>query len=200
MRRPALIVIDMLNDFLAKWPEDRKQRLISSINDLIGMMRQRHCPIIWVRQEFEPDLRDAFPEMIDKGIRITIRGTRGCLIVSDLDVASSDATVVKKRYSAFFKTDLDQLLQTLMPDQLVLAGINTHACVRTTAIDAYQRDWKVTVASDCVDSYDREHHEISIRYLGDKIASVMSNAEIREALGPDSRMPISRASRPFDGK
>jgi isochorismate hydrolase len=35
---------------------------------------------------------------------------------------------------------------------------------RTAAIDAYRRDWKVVLAADCVDSYDREHHEISLRY------------------------------------
>jgi nicotinamidase-related amidase len=181
MPRAALIVIDMLNDFLAKWPEIQKQHLISSINDLIGMMRQHNHPIIWVRQEFEPDLRDAFPEMIRKGIRITIKGTDGCRIVSSLDFAPSDLVIVKKRYSAFFNTDLEEVLERLMPDELILAGINTHACVRTTAIDAYQRDWKVTVASDCVDSYDREHHEISMKYMQDQIASVMSNAEISES-------------------
>jgi isochorismate hydrolase len=47
-----------------------------------------------------------------------------------------------------------------------------------TAVDAYQRDWNLVVAGDCVDSYDREHHEISLRYMKDKIAAVMSNAEI----------------------
>ena len=41
-------------------------------------MRQLGRPIIWVRQEFEPDLCDAFPEMKAKGIRITIKGTVGC--------------------------------------------------------------------------------------------------------------------------
>ena len=60
MRRPALIVIDMLNDFLVEWEEGSKARLFSSINDLVTMMRQRRHPIIWVREEFEPDLRDAF--------------------------------------------------------------------------------------------------------------------------------------------
>lgn len=86
--------------------------------------------------------------------------------------------VIKKRYSAFFKTDLENILLGFQPDTLVLAGINTHACVRMTAIDAYQRDWNVIIASDCVDSYDREHHEISMKYVKDKIASVMTNAEI----------------------
>ena len=182
MRRPALIVIDMLNDFLVKWEEASKARLFSSISDLITMMRQRGHPIIWVRQEFEPDLSDAFPEMISKGISITIKGTHGCQIVSDFAIAPSDSVVIKKRYSAFFKTDLGQTLDRLKPDGLILAGINTHACIRTTAIDAYQRDWRVVVAADCVDSYDREHHEISLKYIKDKIASVMTNEELRRLL------------------
>ena len=48
--------------------------------------------------------------------------------------------------------------------------------------DAYQRDWSVVVAADCVDSYDREHHEISLRYMSGKIATVMSNEDIRRML------------------
>jgi nicotinamidase-related amidase len=145
-------------------------------------MRQSGHPIVWVRQEFEPDLRDAFPEMKIKGISTTIKGTIGCQIASSLAVAPADPVVIKKRYSAFFNTDLDHTLHRLKSDVLILSGINTHACVRVTAIDAYQRDWKVIVASDCVDSYDREHHVISLKYMKDKIAAVMSNQEIRAEL------------------
>ena len=163
MQRPVLIVIDMVNDFLEKWAPAPKQRLVRSINDLVGIMRQYGHPIIWVRQEFEPDLGDAFREMKTKGIRITIKGTVGSQIDPDLAVAQSVPVVIKKRYSAFYKTDLDQLLRRLRPDALILAGINTHACVRVTAIDGYQRDWEIVVAGECVDSYDREHHDISIK-------------------------------------
>src|SRR5712691_11501917 len=179
MQGPVLIVIDMLNDFLEKWLPAQREQLVGSINDLVGLMRQLGYPIIWVRQEFEPDLRDAFPAMKTKGIRITIKGTDGCEIASDLARVHSDPVVIKKRYSAFFATDLDQILHRLAPDVLILAGINTHACVRVTAIDAYQRDWKIVVAADCVDSYDREHHDISMKYMKDKIATVMTNEEIR---------------------
>lgn len=179
MQRPALIVIDMVNDFLEKWAPAPRQRLVRSINDLVGLMRQLGRPIIWVRQEFEPDLRDAFPEMRTKGIRITIKGTTGCQIASDLALASSDPVLIKKRYSAFYQTELDQMLNRLRPDVLILAGVNTHACVRVTAIDAYQRDWRIIVAADCVDSYDREHHDISMKYMKDKIATVMTNQEVR---------------------
>ena len=182
MHRPVLIVIDMVNDFLEKWAPASRQRLVRSINDLVGLMRQLGRPIIWVRQEFEPDLCDAFPEMKAKGIRITIKGTVGCEIASDLATAPSDPVVIKKRYSAFFGTELDQMLSRLRPDVLILAGINTHACVRMTAIDAYQRDWEIIMAADCVDSYDPEHHDISMKYMKDKIATVMTNQEIRAAL------------------
>ena len=182
MRRPALVVIDMLNDFLEKWPPAPRQRLVRSINEFVTLVRQGGHPVIWVRQEFEADLQDAFADMKRKGIRITIKGTPGCQIASDLAVAPTDSVVIKKRYSAFYGTNLDKVLDTLNPDAIILAGINTHACIRMTAIDAYQRDWEVVVAADCVDSCDQEHHDVSLRYMKENITSVLTNQEIRSAL------------------
>ena len=182
MKTPVLIVIDMLNDFLADWEPARRQALTEAINQLVQTMRTHSHPIIWVRQEFEPDLRDAFPEMKARGIHKVIKGTPGCEIVPELAPAPSDTVIVKKRYSAFFGTELDEILADLRPDMVIIAGINTHACIRTTAIDAYQRDWPVLLALDCIDSYDREHHEVSLRYMKDKLAQVMTNREIESAL------------------
>jgi nicotinamidase-related amidase len=187
MKRPALIVIDMLNDYLDSWEPGARQRLVHSINQLVSLMRARPFPVIWVRQEFEPDLSDAFPEMRARGIQITIKGSPGCEIVPELAVADGDPVIVKKRYSAFFGTGLDELLARLRPDAIVLAGINTHACIRSTAIDAYQRDWAVVLALDCIGSYDREHHEISLRYMRDKIAKVLTNEHIGQMLGAGMR-------------
>jgi nicotinamidase-related amidase len=181
MKKPVLIVIDMLRDFLESWEFAKRERLVQSTNELVGIARSFSHPVIWVRQEFEPDLRDAFPEMRAKEIRITIKGTQGCQILPELALDSSDIVIVKKRYSAFYGTTLDEALARLAPDTIILAGINTHACIRTTAIDAYQRDWPVVLAADCVDSYDQEHHEISLRYMKDRLATVMSNEEIRSA-------------------
>ena len=182
MTKPALLVIDLLNDFLDSWPAPSRDRLLRSTNELIALLRAANHPVIWVRQEFEPDLHDAFPEMRAKGIRITIRNTRGAQLASDLDINSADPVVIKKRYSAFFGTKLDQLLADLHSDALILAGINTHACIRMTAIDAYQRNIPVILAADCIDSYDREHHDISLRYMKDKIATVLTNDEIAASL------------------
>ena len=185
MKAPVLIVIDMLNDFLAKWEPSCRQTLAEAINELVSIMRRASHPIIWVRQEFEPDLRDAFPEMKSKGIHIAIKGTLGCQIIPELAPMASETIIVKKRYSAFFGTGLDDILAELKPDAIILAGINTHACIRTTAIDAYQRDWPVVLAADCIDSYDQEHHEVSLKYMKDKLARVLTNREIESALGSE---------------
>jgi len=182
MNKPTLIVIDMINEFLDRWPADARKRLLGSTLELLTMMRSRELQVIWVRQEFEEDLSDAFLEMRQKGIRSAIKGTPGCEIVPELKPADSDRVIVKKRYSAFFRTDLDRMLAESRPDALILAGVNTHACIRTTAIDAYQRDWPVILALDCIDSYDKEHHEVSLRYMQGKIARVMTNARIARAL------------------
>jgi nicotinamidase-related amidase len=182
MRKPALLVIDMLQDFLDSWDAEARRKLVESTNELSGMVRSRGFPVIWVRQEFEADLRDAFQEMKRSGMRVTIKGTRGSELVPELQVTPADRVLVKKRYSAFFGTPLDEWLAELEPDGLIIAGVNTHACVRMTSIDAYQRDWEVILAADCVGSYDREHHEVSLRYMRGKIAEVMSNVEIAARL------------------
>jgi nicotinamidase-related amidase len=182
MQAPVLIVIDMLNDYLKSWELERRKALVRATNELIEIVRSASHPVVWIRQEFEPDLRDAFPEMKTKGIQVTIKGTVGCQIASEMALAPSDTVLVKKRYSAFFQTTLDEILDSLKPDTIILAGINTHACIRTTAIDAYQRDWPVVLAFDCIDSYDQEHHEVSMKYMKDKIATVLTNKEIKSAL------------------
>ncbi len=180
--KPALVIIDMLNDSWIGRDKVRREAMERAINELVAAMRERSHPVIWVRQEFEPDLSDAFPEMRARQIRVTIKGTEGCQLLPGLAVAPTDPVIVKKRYSAFFGTGLDDLLAQLAPDSLILAGINTHACIRTTAIDAYQRDWQVILAGDCINSYDREHHDVSLRYMKDKIAAVWTNAEIKAFL------------------
>lgn len=189
MATVALLVIDMLNDFFRQHAvlAACRNELVKSTNQLISAFRAHAQPVYWVRQEFAPDLSDAFVTMRKRGIRITIAGTDGCEILPELDRFPSDIVIIKKRYSAFFGTNLDQLLAARRPLTLVVAGINTHACVRTTAIDAFQRDLDVLIAGDCVYSYDPEHHEITRRYLNGHIAPFRTNQEIIELLGPCAR-------------
>ncbi len=178
MTRNCLIVIDMQNDFLDRLEVNCRAGLILKTNQLIDIFRASGCPVIWVQQLFSCDLSDAFLEMRDRRISVAIEGTAGAEIHSDLARRDEDTVVVKKRYSAFFGTNLEQILSDLGPEQVTLAGVNTHACIRTTAIDAYQRDMRVLLASECIDSYDPEHARISMAYMDKKIAAAMTNEQI----------------------
>ncbi len=186
MGRPAVFVIDMLNDCFGHAELDRlRATLCASVNQLTNFARAKKFPVIWVRQEFAPDLCDAFIDMKKENIRMFIKGTSGPLILDELIRFDSDIELVKKRYSMFFGTDLDSLLMDLQIDSLILAGVNSHACIRTAAIDAYQRDSPVILVRECVSSKDRQHHEITMDYLDGGIATVVSLGELRQQFGAE---------------
>jgi nicotinamidase-related amidase len=134
--QPMLLIIDMLVDFLERWPAADRAALVAAIRALADAFRAAGHPVAWVRQEFAPDLSAAFGEMRRDNIRVTIKGTPGSRIIAELAPAADDLQVVKTRYSAFFGTPLDEIIRANGIDTLVLAGVNTHACVRMTAIDA----------------------------------------------------------------
>ncbi|PKA40311.1 cysteine hydrolase [Rhizobium sullae] len=184
MTKRALVIIDLINDYLDHWSADKAARLISETNTLAVAFREAGLPVIWVRQEFRPDLSDAFLEMRDKNLKIAIEGTSGAQLHAGLDWGPGDTIIVKKRYSAFFRTDLEDILSAMGVGELVLCGINTHACIRMAAIDAYQRDLRVVLAEECIDSYDAEHGRVSVDYMNGKIAKVATVPEIIQALRP----------------
>ena len=170
----ALVVIDMLEDFFREGNlRVVRKELAAQINLLVVRVRRAGIPVIWVRQEFRDNLEDAFLAMREKHISITIAGTEGSQILEELKPLPDDYEVVKKRYSAFYGTGLDELLEKQGITELILAGVNTHACIRTSAIDAYQRDLKVTIPRECVASNDLAHHEITLSYLNREISTVV---------------------------
>lgn len=189
---PVFLFVDLLEDFFARPPHStRRRELVLAANELVGIARDVAAPIIWVRQEFEPDLSDAFLSMRRTGRRVTIRGTPGCRLLAELDRRPEDHEIVKKRYSAFIGTGLAELLESLGCTHAVICGVNTHACVRATAIDAYQRDLHVLLPREAIASYDEEFHRESMRYLEQSIGTVVSNAELRELLRGEARRPSS---------
>lgn len=181
---PAFILVDLLEDFFTDPTLAlHRESIVRGANELVGLAREIGALVVWVRQEFAPDLSDAFLSMRRTGRRVTIAGTRGCRLLPELEVRPGDHEIVKKRYSAFFGTGLDRLLETQRCTHTVIGGINSHACVRATSIDAYQRDYEVILASEAIASYDEGFHRESMRYLGQSIGEIMSNREIRSRLG-----------------
>ncbi|MBI5138666.1 MAG: cysteine hydrolase [Candidatus Vogelbacteria bacterium] len=178
--KAALLVIDLQKDFFRS---ERLQSLQSALTDntnvLIDTAQSKNIPIIWVRQEMKADMSNAPLGDRKEGKSFVVAGTEGAQLLDGLQKQLSDYEIVKTRYSPFFKTELDDLLKKLVVDTLILSGINTHACVRMAAIDAYERDYEIILATDCINSWDEEHHRVSLKYLSGKITHPMTNEEIK---------------------
>lgn len=176
-----LLLIDIQEDFFrAGRLFEKRAQFTTAINELLTLFREENHNIIWVRQVFKEDLSDSYLALRHAKQQWTIEGTAGCELLAELTRLPDEPEIIKKRYSAFFQTELDALLQEISPSEIVIAGVNTHACVRVTAIDAYQRDYKLVLAQECIDSYDQGCHEESFNYMVNSgIGIPLSNQQIK---------------------
>jgi len=106
---------------------------------------------------------------IDFGIELKkepkhcIEGSGGEEIVDELTPKEKEYIIVKRRYSAFFGTDLEILLKGLRADTLIITGVATNVCVRATIQDAKQRDYHVFVPSECVAATTRSANDSNLK-------------------------------------
>ncbi len=188
----ALVVIDLLSDFFDSeiWPDSiipqSRQSLVKTTNELVSCCRSKQIPVIWFKQAFKPDLSDAFPHMRRSGKKYTIVGTDGCEILPELDVKPEDHILFKSRFSAFFRTGLDELLEKHAINHLILAGITTAWCIRTTAVDAYQRDFNILIAKEGIAAFNERDHRDSVHAMDGYIATLLSNNEILKCMSTQS--------------
>ena len=95
----------------------------------------------------------------------SLRGTEGAEVIDELKPKKPEEVLPKRRFSAFFKTDLDQTLRLLGVDTVAIAGINTQVCVFATAMDSVCHDFNAIVLEDCSASRDRGVHQGCIDLL-----------------------------------
>ncbi|MEE8401424.1 MAG: isochorismatase family cysteine hydrolase, partial [Candidatus Hydrothermarchaeaceae archaeon] len=166
----ALLVIDMLNDFVNEdgaLPVPDARTLVPSINREIKKCREEASPIIFVCDAHDKDDREflTWPKH-------AVDGTEGAKIIDELDRRDSDMIVKKKRYSAFYDTSLETILEEKGVSTMVLTGVLTDICVMHTASDASMRNYRVIVPEDCVKSVSKEAHDWAIKHMKDILLEV----------------------------
>jgi biuret amidohydrolase len=123
------------------------------------------------------------PTKARKGIlRHNLAGSDGTEIIPALYAKGDLVVRGKKRYSAFYATELEFLLRGRAVDTVILAGINTTTCVLCTAFEATNRDFRVVIASDAVDSMDGEEmHRFALGLMEASIGWPLTNRQILAA-------------------
>jgi len=162
--REALLVIDVLNDFVKPGGSlrvERAERIVPKLKALVEWAREKGIPVIYAC--------DAHRRGVDAELALwgehAIDGTWGAQVVDELRPEEGDFLVKKRRYSAFFGTDLDILLHELGVRKLILTGLVTNVCVQHTAADAFFRGYELVVVRDCCEALSAEAHERALEYM-----------------------------------
>lgn len=151
---PALVVIDMQNDFVlpgAPASVAGAWATIPRIRELLEYARHRSWPVIHAIREHRPDGSDVEYTRVELFRRtggICVAGSHGARIVDELAPAPGDHVLTKQRFSAFLGTELDLLLRRLQVRTLIIAGTQYPNCIRATVMDALARDYRVVVITD----------------------------------------------------
>lgn len=184
LNKHALLIIDMQNYFFHKSSvlKNKENKLVENINQLIEFMSNKDLPIIHIKRIHKCDGSDRDDSMKEKDVGYCMEGTKGAEELEGLHLDVRKHHEIKKtRYSGFFRTKLEALLKKLKVDTLIIAGINTHACIRTTAFDGFQRDYKIIIPIECIASYDIVHENITLKYF-EKYFKLKSNTEIMNSI------------------
>jgi nicotinamidase-related amidase len=167
--RTAVIVIDMINDFVTGiFKSDRAVKIIPNIKSLLDCARKKKALVVYVTDAHLPQMDPEF----DVWGRHAEAGSWGAEVIDELKPGKGDFRVLKRKYSAFQDTDLDQLLRELKIDTVVLTGVVTDICIQHTAADAFFRGYKIIIPKDCVEAADAATQEEALRF-------------IRKAYGPE---------------
>lgn len=184
----ALLVIDVQNDYchpegvFAKSGFDVRSipPIYRNINLLVDYQRKKNAPVIWVKMIWDTDeevghLGERSPFLKHEGLR---RGTWGAEIVHELDVDDEESIVEKKRFSAFYNTRIERVLQSLRVEKLIMTGVRTDFCVESSIRDAFFRDYEVVMVRDGVAGYIQQLHENSLKVMGTIFADVKNTEDI----------------------
>jgi nicotinamidase/pyrazinamidase len=154
--RPAIIVVDMLKDNLKESSRNPTYQegkgIVPDLQRLLEEGRKRKFPIIFACDSF---LEGDF--LFRGRMKVhSLRGTQGAEVIDDLRPEPTDMILPKRRFSAFFKTDLDQTLRTLGIDTIVVTGITTEFCVLMTAFEGLCHDFSAIILENCTASRSKE--------------------------------------------
>lgn len=151
----ALLIIDMQHDFVLPGAPLCVAGATASVQNIANATadaRRHGYDIIHVVRSHAADGSDAEParrHLFTNGTGYCVAGMDGSRIVDALTPLEGDYIVKKKRFSAFFKTELDRVINEKGITRLLIAGTQYPNCIRATAVDALNRDLEVVVLTDC---------------------------------------------------
>jgi nicotinamidase-related amidase len=162
-----------------------EQLVIPNILRLAPLFRAGGGEVVYITQGSErPDCADA-PAHMRKFYASTRNhvGSREHDILDALVPEPTDFIVNKRSIGAFASTGIDHMLRLLGREQLYMTGISTNMCVETTAREAADRGYAVTLVEDACATTHADLHEGTMRNFSRLFGRVRSTGEVLAELG-----------------
>lgn len=199
----ALIVVDLQEEgFVADGPipiMPGYEEVVENSLRLVRAARHAHIPLIAIQEQHSRTWVDFGRELDGHEGPHDLEDDPLTEIVEEARPRDDEYLVVKRRYSAFFGTDLEILLKGLGAETLVLCGGLTNVCVQYTYVDAHQHNYRVRVAQDAVIGSNPEAHQAALAAMAYfQLGALRSTDELVEGFQryQGARRP---AVKPFTG-
>lgn len=184
--RSALVVIDLQRGILAMPTQVLGDEIVRRAALLADAFHARGLPVIYIHLVNAADGSDAPPGRVDRAAPMGARAADFSDFDPRLPRAEGDLVIAKKQWGAFYGTDLDLQLRRRGITQLVLAGISTSIGVETTARNAWEHGYHVTIARDAVTDLNAEAEQRSLDLILPRLAEVDDSTAIIALLPPRS--------------
>ena len=171
----ALLVVDMVVGFMEPghnlYCGDEAREIVPRVRRLIEDELAKGSAVFFICDNHDPD--DLEFQMFPVHC---VKGTEEAEVIGEL--AGYDGVMIpKRRYSAFYDTDLERRLTEFAPDKIIICGVCTDICVMHTASDARNRDYPVEVPADCVASFDPSAHAYALDHMEKILGATVTRPE-----------------------
>lgn len=173
----ALLIMDMQNGIAKSFPG--LNEIVASSNEAIEAARKADIPIIFIRVAFSKNFSEVSPNnkvftKIKNSGQTMTTDDDSTQIISALNIKPDDLIVTKQRFSAFTGSNLDVLLSGLEVDHLILSGVATSGVVLSTAVEAFDKDFKLTILEDASADRDIKVHDFLMNNIFPKYGDVLT--------------------------
>ena len=163
--------------FLNFFPTLLKSELIKNCKYIIDFLRTKNVPVVYTAQpgSMTPEQRGLLRDFWGSGMNADPQHAR----VAESVKPEQDETVLTKwRYSAFFNTQLGDILRESGRDQLIICGVYAHIGILVTAIEAYSRDLQTFLVKNAIADFSEDKHVMALQYAANCCSVITSVEEI----------------------
>lgn len=189
--RTAVIAVDLQYECITgngAWPICNPEQVLTKARKVIEAARHRRIPIIYTKHWLDPRGIDAMRHepTDDRGRPLhSVAGDPMAEICEEVAPGPEDIVVHKQRWTGFYGTEMDVVLNRLDVAHLIMFGVWTEACFETTVWDALWRDNRITLVKDACGSATPLMHMTAILDLANWLygGTVITADELVKAFG-----------------